>query len=51
MLDRALRDERVLALRRSEARVLAELLAPQRAADLAELRQTILDCLADDEHS
>jgi hypothetical protein len=44
-LDRALRDERVLALRRSEARALLDLLPPQPDAELAPLRQALLDSL------
>jgi hypothetical protein len=48
MLDRALRSGHVLALRRSEARVLTELLAPQSTHELRELRQEILDRFANE---
>jgi hypothetical protein len=47
MLDRALRTGRVLALRRSEARVVTELLA-RSTDELRELRQEILDRLANE---
>jgi hypothetical protein len=47
MLNRALRDERVLALRRSEARALRKLLQSEPDAELAPLRYALSESLGE----